>query len=121
MGVISYILLCGFPPFRADSGEKDELFEDILSGRVEFPAPHWDDVDIEAQDLIIQILNRDEQSRLSAHDVLKHEWLNSPNNDFNQELNPKCRSRFGWNQSRINPAQSMPSLYETRKDNEVSL
>ena len=59
VGIIIYILLCGFPPFRAESGEQNDLFQIILSGHVEFPSPFWDDVDHTAQDLILLILNPD--------------------------------------------------------------
>ena len=86
LGVISYILLCGFPPFRSESGEQDELFQDILSGELEFPSPYWDEVSPQAQDMIIQILDRDENSRVSAADVLRHKWLNQPNNNPLREL-----------------------------------
>lgn len=121
MGVISYVLLCGFPPFRSESGEQDELFQDILSGELEFPSPYWDDVGPVVEDLIIKILNRDEDNRVTAGDVLRHQWLNNPNNNFHQELTPK-RVNNGKVENRINPAQSMPSLYEgSLTDNEVLL
>ena len=57
-GIIIYFLLCGFPPFRSESGDQDDLFRIILRGEFEFPSPFWDDVDEEAKDLIIRILNQ---------------------------------------------------------------
>ena len=124
MGIIAYILLCGFPPFRSESGEQNELFEDILEGQLEFPSPYWDDVGPDAEDLIIKVLNRDEESRVTAGDVLHHQWLNNPNNNFHQELTPKWvdnRNSNGPLEQRIIPAQSMPSLYEGSNDNEIML
>lgn len=39
IGVICYILLCGYPPFY---DEKDELlFAQILKGDYEFESPYW--------------------------------------------------------------------------------
>ena len=81
MGIIIYILLCGFPPFRAESGDQRELFDIILEGLVDFPSPFWDDVDEIAKDLILKILVQDAQYRLTADDVLHHEWLNDPMNE----------------------------------------
>ena len=36
VGVITYILLCGFPPFYGDT--IPEMFEQIMSGTFDFPA-----------------------------------------------------------------------------------
>ena len=118
LGVISYILLCGFPPFRSESGERDELFQDILSGDLEFPSPYWDEVGPQAEDLIIQILNRDEDCRITAGQVLHHPWLNNPNNNFHQDLTPKPNRKGAL----LNHAHSMSSLHESpHHDNEVLL
>uniref|UniRef100_A0A8C4NT85 Serine/threonine-protein kinase DCLK2 n=1 Tax=Dicentrarchus labrax TaxID=13489 RepID=A0A8C4NT85_DICLA len=43
-GVITYILLCGFPPFRSESNMQEDLFDQILLGRLEFPSPYWDNI-----------------------------------------------------------------------------
>ncbi|KAJ3390706.1 hypothetical protein HDU84_007108 [Entophlyctis sp. JEL0112] len=42
LGVITYILLCGYPPFY-DSNNV-ELFKQIMTGRYEFDKPWWDDI-----------------------------------------------------------------------------
>lgn len=43
-GVILYILLCGFPPFRSLERDQDELFSIIQQGHFEFLAPYWDSI-----------------------------------------------------------------------------
>ena len=43
-GVILYILLCGFPPFRSLDRDQDELFNIIQLGHFEFLAPYWDNI-----------------------------------------------------------------------------
>lgn len=43
-GVILYILLCGFPPFRSPERDQEELFNIIQLGRFEFLAPYWDNI-----------------------------------------------------------------------------
>lgn len=43
-GVILYILLCGFPPFRSPERDQDELFNIIQLGQFEFLAPYWDSI-----------------------------------------------------------------------------
>lgn len=44
LGVIAYILLCGYAPFTSPSGNQTELFRAIVSGRYFFDAPYWDNV-----------------------------------------------------------------------------
>lgn len=41
-GVILYILLCGFAPFRGEDPDQLDLFEAIKSGEFEFTSPYWD-------------------------------------------------------------------------------
>jgi serine/threonine protein kinase len=42
VGVVLYILLCGFPPFYAETD--DELFNLISQGNYDFPSPQWDTI-----------------------------------------------------------------------------
>mmetsp|Transcript_23738 Transcript_23738/g.23425 ORF Transcript_23738/g.23425 Transcript_23738/m.23425 type:complete len:84 (+) Transcript_23738:142-393(+) len=50
IGVLLYILLCGFPPFYDE--DEDVLFEKIKSGRYDFPSPSWDNISIEAKEIV---------------------------------------------------------------------
>ena len=42
LGVISYILLCGYPPFYDENDAN--LFAQILKGEYEFDSPYWDEI-----------------------------------------------------------------------------
>uniref|UniRef100_V5H5X4 Putative doublecortin-like kinase 1a n=2 Tax=Ixodes ricinus TaxID=34613 RepID=V5H5X4_IXORI len=75
MGVIMYILLCGFPPFVSQSSNQDELFDQILSGRFEFMSPYWDDISASAKELIRGMLQVEVGERFTAAQVLGHPWL----------------------------------------------
>ncbi|XP_023288256.1 serine/threonine-protein kinase par-1 isoform X2 [Orussus abietinus] len=77
VGVILYILLCGFPPFVSPKNEQEELFERILSGQYEFTSPYWDDISESAKQLITNMLQIQPELRFSAEDVLDHPWLAS--------------------------------------------
>ncbi|XP_067301467.1 serine/threonine-protein kinase DCLK2-like isoform X2 [Pseudorasbora parva] len=74
-GVITYILLCGFPPFRSERNQQEELFEQILLGRLEFPSPYWDSVSASAKDLIGKMLQVNVGARYTADEVLDHPWV----------------------------------------------
>lgn len=44
LGVILYILLCGFPPFRSRDRDQEELFQLIKQGQLHFLPPYWDTI-----------------------------------------------------------------------------
>uniref|UniRef100_H3D102 Serine/threonine-protein kinase DCLK2 n=1 Tax=Tetraodon nigroviridis TaxID=99883 RepID=H3D102_TETNG len=74
-GVIAYILLCGFPPFRSENNVQEELFDQILRGKLEFPSPDWDTISLPAKMLISQMLQVNVDSRFTAEEVLSHPWV----------------------------------------------
>lgn len=76
-GVILYILLCGFPPFRSPERDQEELFNIIQQGQFEFLAPYWDNISDAAKDLVSQLLVVDPKKRYTAHQVLQHPWIES--------------------------------------------
>uniref|UniRef100_A0A667YPB1 Serine/threonine-protein kinase DCLK2 n=1 Tax=Myripristis murdjan TaxID=586833 RepID=A0A667YPB1_9TELE len=74
-GVITYILLCGFPPFRGSSDDQEVLFDQILMGQLEFPLPYWDNVSDTAKALIRSMLEVEVDQRYTALQVLEHPWV----------------------------------------------
>ena len=44
LGVIAYILLCGYAPFSSRNANQTELFRAIVAGDYFFDAPYWDGV-----------------------------------------------------------------------------
>jgi len=73
VGVILYILLCGFPPFVEKNLKA--LYKLIKSGKFSFPSPYWNNVSKEAKDCIVRLLHVDPQERLSPTALLKHDWI----------------------------------------------
>ncbi|KAH3767048.1 myosin light chain kinase [Pelomyxa schiedti] len=74
VGVITYVLLCGYPPFYAE--DHGELFRLILAARYDFPEDDWKHVSNEAKDFIRHLLVVDPKERLTAAQCLQHPWLN---------------------------------------------
>ena len=72
-GVIMYILLCGYPPFYNKNDGR--LFESIMAGQYEFHSPYWDNISVEAKDLIKKLLVVNPQQRLTASQAMEHEWF----------------------------------------------
>jgi len=73
IGVIAYVLLCGFPPFYGET--QKELFEAIMSARYEFPAPEWTSISKEAKDFIRKILVVNPEDRYTAQQALADPWI----------------------------------------------
>jgi calcium/calmodulin-dependent protein kinase I len=73
IGVITYILLCGFPPFYGKT--VPEIFERIMAADYDFPEEYWDEVSEDAKDFIEQLLVVNPQKRLTIDEALKHKWL----------------------------------------------
>uniref|UniRef100_A0A665U4P4 Calcium/calmodulin-dependent protein kinase 1Da n=1 Tax=Echeneis naucrates TaxID=173247 RepID=A0A665U4P4_ECHNA len=73
IGVIAYILLCGYPPFYDENDSK--LFEQILKADYEFDAPYWDDISDSAKDFISSLMEKDPTKRFTCEQALRHPWI----------------------------------------------
>ena len=72
-GIITYILLCGYPPFN---GQDDrEIFTAISRGHFDFPDAGWVDKSPLCKDFIKCLLRRDPRKRFTAQESLNHPWL----------------------------------------------
>uniref|UniRef100_A0A7N8WLF9 Serine/threonine-protein kinase DCLK2 n=1 Tax=Mastacembelus armatus TaxID=205130 RepID=A0A7N8WLF9_9TELE len=96
-GVITYILLCGFPPFRGSSDDQEVLFDQILMGQLEFPLPYWDNVSETATELIRSMLEVEVDQRYTALQVLEHPWVTDEGlceNDHQLSVAGKIKKHF---------------------------
>jgi len=73
LGVILYILLCGFPPFYHESTA--QLYKQIKKGEYDFPDPYWTDISDSAKDLVRCLLCVPPKDRYTAAQVLAHPWI----------------------------------------------
>jgi len=75
IGIITYILLAGYPPFYAENDTA--LFEKIMNAEYDFDDECWDDVSDLAKDFIQHLLVKDPQERFNADQSLQHPWITS--------------------------------------------
>jgi len=73
LGVITYFLISGCPPFM--DNKKKGLFLKIINGTYCIDGGGWDCVSDEAKSFITSCLTVDPAGRISAEDALKHEWF----------------------------------------------
>lgn len=77
IGVVMYILLCGFPPFYSAHGlpMSPGMKTRIRTGQYAFPSPEWDRVSDAAKDVIRGLLKTDPTERLTIDQVMAHKWI----------------------------------------------
>jgi len=77
LGVILYILLCGYPPFYSEDGSalSPGMKQRIRSGKYEFEGDEWKNVNDGAKELIKGCLNTDPEERFNISEVQEHPWM----------------------------------------------
>ncbi|XAR68809.1 Non-specific serine/threonine protein kinase [Bertholletia excelsa] len=91
-GVILYILLCGVPPFWAES--EQGVAQAILRGLIDFKREPWPNISEGAKSLVRQMLEPDPKVRLTAKQVLEHPWLQNAKKAPNVPLGDVVKSRL---------------------------
>lgn len=73
LGVIMYVVLCGYPPFY---GETDaDVLAKVRLGNFSFNAADWKSVSEDAKNLIRLLLKMNPQDRCTAEQALGHVWV----------------------------------------------
>ncbi|OSD05789.1 Pkinase-domain-containing protein [Trametes coccinea BRFM310] len=122
IGIITYVMLCGYSPFRSD--DVKELIRETTEAKVEFHKQYWSNVSDEAKDFIKTLLNPDPLKRPTAEEALKHKWLteHAPSTEHDltglrEHFDPRARwraaitgaralARFGSSSSRSGTTSS---------------
>jgi calcium/calmodulin-dependent protein kinase I len=73
LGVITYILLGGYPPFIEQN--QRELFKKIKKGQYEFHPEYWGGISSGGKDLISKLLTVHPNKRISANEALRSSWV----------------------------------------------
>ncbi|KAF8629783.1 hypothetical protein AX17_005562 [Amanita inopinata Kibby_2008] len=91
-GVITYVLLCGYSPFRSD--DVNALVRETTEGKIEFHERYWKNVSNLAKDFIKSLLNPDASKRLTATEALAHQWLTTHEPSKEHDLGVGLRENF---------------------------
>ncbi|KAI2659698.1 Serine/threonine-protein kinase DCLK1 [Labeo rohita] len=120
-GVITYILLCGFPPFRGSTDDQEALFDQILLGQLEFPLPYWDNVSDSAKELIVSMLQVEVDQRYTALQVLEHPWVTNDGlseNEHQLSVAGKIKKHFNTGPKPSNNTPGVSVMTTTALDKE---
>ena len=77
MGVMMYILLCGYPPFFSMNGGAISagMKTKIKAGEYQFPRAEWQNVSEEAKSIIKKMLTVDPASRITIDWIMHCPWF----------------------------------------------
>jgi len=73
IGVITYVLLCGYAPFQ--NPDEEEMIEKTVHADVRFHEQYWKNVSDEAKDFIVLLLTVDPHKRPTIEEVLQLPWI----------------------------------------------
>jgi len=90
IGVVAYVMLCGFHPFEYKPKKNHHIVNRIVAGKFDFPSPQWDNVPKTCKEFIKKCLATDPKKRTPATELLKNKWITStsvraPENMFTAE------------------------------------
>lgn len=77
LGVILYILLCGYPPFYTEHGGNISpgMRRRIRLGEFYFPVEEWGDISSEVKGLIQNMLRVTASERFTIEEIAQHPWV----------------------------------------------
>lgn len=77
LGVIMYILCCGYPPFYSTHGQpiSPGMKRRIKAGEFAFPENEWGRVSDEAKNLIKGMLETVPEKRVTIDDIVRSKWI----------------------------------------------
>jgi serine/threonine protein kinase len=116
VGIITYMLLCGFHPFDCGKSKTQNIINRIVSGKYDFPSPSFDKVPKECKDFIKRCLVVDPKKRATVPELLKHPWIvksvTSGNVIFNEDECERIENEKSClSSSRSNSMQSLVGLF----------
>ena len=79
LGAITYIMLCGEPPFSGKTN--NEIFKKIINEEISFEKGKWKNVSIEAKNFIKDCMTKNPEKRITAIQAFEHPWFSSINEE----------------------------------------
>ena len=74
IGIIAYLLMCGFLPFDDEHSER-EIARQTIQDPVPYPANIWKNLSAEAKEFVGSLLKKNPEDRISIKEVLNSKWI----------------------------------------------
>ncbi|RXM33783.1 Calcium/calmodulin-dependent protein kinase type 1 [Acipenser ruthenus] len=117
VGVIAYILLCGYPPFYDENDM--ELYKQIVKAEYAFDSPYWDDISESAKDFISHLLQKDPEKRYTSEQALQHPWISGDTaleKNIHVSVSEQIQKNFAKSQWKLAPSEDIASLQKKRQN-----
>ncbi|KAJ1948507.1 hypothetical protein EC988_005148 [Linderina pennispora] len=75
LGVMTYVMVSGMLPFSDDESNPSMLFQQILSGHIDFSVSCWQSISLECQSFIYGLMRQKPDERMSVEKALRHPWI----------------------------------------------
>lgn len=118
LGVITYILLCGYPPFYHEDDQ--ELYQQIMEGEYEFDSPYWDEISQEGKDFVRSLMTLDPNSRYDCETALENSWISGDTalkKNIHDSVSTQIKKHFNakskWKQA-INAATAIRRMQQLK-------
>jgi len=108
MGVVTYILLAGYPPFFGQN--QFEQFKKIVACNYDFPNPEWQAVSSEAKDFIKKIFVVDADQRATIDDLLSDIWITGQQQEAKQKIETFNKNKFLQYTQKYKKATGRPAI-----------
>ena len=74
IGIIAYLLMCGFLPFDDEHSER-EIARQTIQDPVPYPANVWKNLSLEAKEFVGSLLKKNPEDRIGIKEVLNSKWI----------------------------------------------
>ncbi|KAG1781206.1 kinase-like domain-containing protein [Suillus placidus] len=91
-GIIAYVLLCGYSPFRGENTH--EMIRETTEANIEFHERFWSKISDEAKTFIKLLLNLDPSQRPTAQQALNNHWLTTHKASTEHDVISGLRENF---------------------------
>ncbi|CAA7263637.1 unnamed protein product [Cyclocybe aegerita] len=92
IGIITYVLLCGYSPFRSD--DVKILIKETTVAKIDFHDRYWKNVSDEAKNFIRLLLRPDPSERPTATQAVNDAWLTTHEASVEHDLSSGLRDHF---------------------------
>ena len=95
IGIITFLLLCGYLPFDDKHSER-EIARQTIQDPVPFESKIWSKYSSEAKNFVEGLLQKKPEKRLSIKEILEHPWIKKMDKVPNKRRDTKTESKFGF-------------------------
>ena len=95
IGIITFLLLCGYLPFDYKHSER-EIARQTIQDPVPFESKIWNKYSPEARTFVEGLLHKRPEKRYSIKEVLEHPWIKKMDKVRNKRRDSKNANKFGY-------------------------